>query len=129
MATSRLLTLAPKVATRTAVRPSSGPFYGSWEFNNYKKSLIAPMKPAFNVQATWKKMFLAAAVPCMILTAWVAWNDHAKHHAKPRRDFVEYSYLNTRNKPFPWGDGNKSLFHNPEEQWVPGVGFEKERHH
>lgn len=28
-----------------------------------------------------------------------------------RPEFVKYEYLRVRNKRFPWGEGNKSLFH------------------
>ncbi|KAM3724056.1 Cytochrome c oxidase subunit 6A [Dirofilaria immitis] len=41
--------------------------------------------------------------------------------------YVHYPYLTVRNKPLPWGDGNHALFHNPEKNYVPGVGFEKKQ--
>uniref|UniRef100_A0A0R3RLK9 Cytochrome c oxidase polypeptide VIa n=1 Tax=Elaeophora elaphi TaxID=1147741 RepID=A0A0R3RLK9_9BILA len=41
--------------------------------------------------------------------------------------YVQYPYLGVRNKPLPWGDGNHALFHNPEKNYVPGVGFEKKQ--
>uniref|UniRef100_A0A0N4ZKQ5 GINS complex subunit 2 n=1 Tax=Parastrongyloides trichosuri TaxID=131310 RepID=A0A0N4ZKQ5_PARTI len=128
MSTSRLLTLAPKSVSRTSVR-NSGINYSSWNFNNYKKTLLGPMQPAKGVKDTYRKMFFIASVPCIALTMYVAWRDHQKHHAQERKEYVPYEYLNVRKKAFPFRDGNHTLFHNPSEQYVPGVGYEKERHH
>ncbi|XP_022905173.1 cytochrome c oxidase subunit 6A1, mitochondrial-like [Onthophagus taurus] len=32
---------------------------------------------------------------------------------KKRIKFVKYPHMRIRSKRFPWGDGDKSLFHNP----------------
>ncbi|EPB72564.1 cytochrome c oxidase subunit VIa [Ancylostoma ceylanicum] len=58
---------------------------------------------------------------------YVAYRDHTARYAQDRPPYIPYAFLNVRNKPFPWGDGNHSLFHNKAEQYVPGVGFEEER--
>src|SRR5512143_2958076 len=61
----------------------------------------------------WKRLTFFVAFPsvglCM-LNAYLAHQEHA-HHARP--EFVKYEYLAKRDKRFPWGEGNKSLFHNP----------------
>ncbi|KAJ8938893.1 hypothetical protein NQ318_023210 [Aromia moschata] len=41
-----------------------------------------------------------------------------------RPPFVKYEYLRRRTKRFPWGDGNKSFFHNPEVNPLPD-GYEE----
>lgn len=129
MTASRALSLVPKVRGYNSVRQSSGMNYGSWNFDNHKKTLFGTLKPAENVWKTYRKIFYVLSVPTLLLGAYIAWKDHSDHLSHKRKDYVEYDFLNVRKSPFPFGDGNHTLFHNPSEQWVPGVGYEKERSH
>lgn len=47
-----------------------------------------------------------------------------KTHTHERPPFRKYSYLYKRDKPFPWGDHNKSFFHNPKFNALPD-GYEE----
>lgn len=48
------------------------------------------------------------------LNAWILWKEHWEHWETlpPLEERVQYPWMNIRNKPFPWGDGDKTLFWN-----------------
>ncbi|KAK2758076.1 Cytochrome c oxidase subunit 6A, mitochondrial [Arachnomyces sp. PD_36] len=58
-----------------------------------------------------------AVIPCLILggiNAYNLWTEHWEHwdHMPPLEERVEYPYQNIRNKNYPWGDGDKTIFWN-----------------
>ncbi|XP_003974636.2 cytochrome c oxidase subunit 6A1, mitochondrial [Takifugu rubripes] len=71
---------------------------------------------------TWKILSFVVALPgvgvCM-LNMFLKEQSHS--HEQP--EFVPYSHLRIRSKRFPWGDGNKSLFHNSHVNALPD-GYE-----
>ncbi|RVE68603.1 hypothetical protein OJAV_G00093160 [Oryzias javanicus] len=71
---------------------------------------------------TWKILTFIIALPgvgvCMLNTFLKETN-----HPHEQPEFVPYSHLRIRSKRFPWGDGNKSLFHNPHVNALPD-GYE-----
>ncbi|KAJ8042794.1 Cytochrome c oxidase subunit 6A, mitochondrial [Holothuria leucospilota] len=77
---------------------------------------------------TWKILTIIGVVPgvtfCMI-NAYKGEMEHKAHHHQP--EFVPYTHLRIRTKQFPWGDGNKSLFHNAETNALP-EGYEETGH-
>ncbi|XP_058056781.1 cytochrome c oxidase subunit 6A2, mitochondrial-like [Anopheles bellator] len=74
---------------------------------------------------TWKNLTFFVALQTIglcFLNVYLAHQEARGHH--PRPEFVPYEHLRIRNKRFPWGDGNKTLFHNPEVNALPD-GYEK----
>ena len=82
---------------------------------------------ALKTMVTWRNISLFVALPGMALTAYnsitkeLAHMKHVEEHG--RVEFVAYSHLRLRNKPWPWGDGNHSLIHNPHANALPD-GYE-----
>jgi len=50
--------------------------------------------------------------------------EHNKHFPPP---YIPYDHMNNLSKPYPWGDGTKSLFHHWKWNAIPGVGYEWEQ--
>lgn len=73
----------------------------------------------------WKRLTYFVAFPAIGLCAlnvFLTEKEHMKHYHRP--EYKPYEYLHVRSKRYPWGDGNHTLFHNPQKNWVPG-GYDK----
>ncbi|XP_011209594.1 cytochrome c oxidase subunit 6A, mitochondrial [Bactrocera neohumeralis] len=71
----------------------------------------------------WKRLSFFVAIPAVGLCMLNAYLKHQEEHDHPRAEFIKYEYLRRREKRFPWGEGNKSLFHNPHVNPLPD-GYE-----
>nr|XP_033331242.1 cytochrome c oxidase subunit 6A1, mitochondrial-like [Megalopta genalis] len=71
----------------------------------------------------WKYISLFVGAPCILLAMANCYINSLHPHKRPEP--IELPYLKVMRKPFPWGDGKHSLFHNPKTNWIKGVGYEE----
>ncbi|XP_025269497.1 cytochrome c oxidase subunit 6A1, mitochondrial [Camponotus floridanus] len=72
----------------------------------------------------WKRISFFVGVPAICLAMLNCYLNHQAHHNDERPEFVAYEHMRIRTKKFPWGDGNHTLFHNPEVNALP-EGYEE----
>lgn len=93
----------------------------------FAKELVEEEAHAVHTMVTWRRISLFVAIPGICLTAYnsvqkeLTHLKHVEEHGRP--EFIPYTHLRLRNKPWPWGDGNHSLVHNPHANALPD-GYE-----
>jgi cytochrome c oxidase subunit 6a len=95
---------------------------------SFAKHIEEETHQATAATGTWKNISFFVAIPAVIFcsyNAYVKEKEHAKHAEEHGKHFLPWPHLRIRSKPFPWGDGNHSLFHNPHTNALP-EGYEDE---
>lgn len=71
----------------------------------------------------WRNLTYFVAFPAIVLGHINAYLGHIEHAKEPRPEFLPCDHLRIRRKRMPWGDGQRTLFHNPVKNALPD-GYE-----
>ncbi|EDQ86945.1 uncharacterized protein MONBRDRAFT_38196 [Monosiga brevicollis MX1] len=85
---------------------------------------VAESKQHAETIGTFRNVSYLGMVACVIIaykSFFLAEHEHAP-------EFKPWSHMRKRATKFPWGDGDHSLFHNPEANALPS-GYEEGAHH
>ncbi|KAI9294359.1 cytochrome c oxidase, subunit VIa [Neoconidiobolus thromboides FSU 785] len=115
MLTSRLFFNSTKASARSSLRQYSSTASSSAR-EKYFEELKHTQEHAKKATNTWRLISLYVAGPILIVTSYNAYRiakDHEEHMKHHPYEFKPWPHLRIRNKAFPFGDGDHTLFHNP----------------
>lgn len=82
-----------------------------------------PPTKGTSTAGTFRKICLFGVIPAIVLLNILIF---ATRTHPEREEFKKWPHMYKRDKPFPWGDGIKSFFHNPHTNALPEIGYEDE---
>lgn len=91
--------------------------------SDFAKAVQAEQAHAGKTYIIWRRLSYFVVIPAMCWCIYNTYNMEKEHSTHPRQEFEPYAHLRIRSKPFPWGDGNHSLFHNSSANALPD-GYE-----
>ncbi|XP_017955062.1 stress response protein NST1 [Drosophila navojoa] len=71
----------------------------------------------------WQRITLMCALPMIAILSLLVLTGHHDHE---RPEFKKWGHMYVRTKPFYFGDGLRSRFHNPDVNPLPPDGYEDE---
>lgn len=90
--------------------------------SDFFKKEIAEREKAQKTVNRQKNLFYYIGIPLIFLTAWNAYlreeEDHLSHELN-HQERVNYPYLYRLARKLPFGNGNHTLFHNPDVNYDP----------
>lgn len=87
-----------------------------------------PYRHTHQISPVWQKVWWYFMLPLTIIIgvrAVHAHHEEEKHVLEHRPEYIPFEYMRIKRNPFPWGDGNHTLFHNPKRNPIPGIGYEE----
>lgn len=77
-------------------------------------------------QDRWWLFTWLVMVPLCVLQSINCYYIEKEHNEHGPPPYIPYDHINNKAKAYPWGDGEKSLFHHPKWNAIPGKGYEWE---
>ncbi|CAG8643736.1 3051_t:CDS:2 [Dentiscutata heterogama] len=110
---AKVLPRIPAVIRKYSVLASSE------SLSPFAKERLAIEEHAKGTARTWKNITIYVCTPALFLgvaNSYRIMKEHEAHHAEHEHEeeHPHFQYQRIRTKPFPWGDGDKTLFHNPK---------------
>ncbi|EDV96157.1 GH15371 [Drosophila grimshawi] len=114
------------ILKREELNKSKGCQKGNKESGGGSKDPCTPCPrpaPSFKDSKKWKNITLMGVLPIVAILTILVFTTRGEGE---RPEFKAYPHMYQRTKPFFWGDGNHSRFHNSYWNALPPDGYEDE---